>query len=228
MTPLSDITVYYENEKDSWTAFRYEVNYISDMYHNRLDGYKPQNTARICLHIRNNKILDKPNYFGAICSYNLEFDFDTYKAIESKLDRYKFILASIHKAILEMAGILSWNKIAFIKSYDSILRDDFRFIKEYPRKTSPDKKHFAQVTMEKTETKTILHLKISNGQNIEALLIEKKNWFWFDSGYQLANKMKWIDKNTFGYKSNKSDKEVFYSIPDRRVVKNFEFKDGDF
>ena len=170
MWPLTDITVYYDKEKDRWTAFRYELNYISDMYHNRLDGYKPQKTGRICLHIRDKKVFEKPNYFGAICSYDLEFDFAKYTAIENKMDRYKFILNSIHKTILEIADILKWDKEVFVKSYDSILNDNFRFIKEYPRKTSRDKKTVGQVIIEKTETKTILRLKISNGQSQETKL----------------------------------------------------------
>jgi hypothetical protein len=228
MWPLTDITVYFDNEQEPWTDLRYEANYISDMYHNRLNGYKPPKTDRICLHLRDKKIFEKPNYFGAICSYDIEFDFAKYKAIEKKSARYKFMLDSVHKTILETAKILNWDKEVFIKSYDSILRDDFKFIKEYPKKISRDKKNVGQITIEKTETKTILKLKINNGQSIETKLIEKKNWFWFDSGYQLADKMKWIDKNNFGYKSKKTDKEVFYSLLDRRVVKNFEFKDEDF
>jgi hypothetical protein len=228
MWPLTDITVYFDNEQEPWTDLRYETNYISDMYHDRLNGYKPPKTGRICLHLRDKKILEKPNYFGAICSYDIEFDFTKYKSIEKKSDRYKFILDSVHKTILEIAKILNWDKEVFIKSYDSILRDDFKFIKEYPTKISRDKKTVGQITIEKTETKTILKLKIKNGQSIDTKLIEKKNWFWFDSGYQLADKMKWIDKNNFGYKSKKTDKEVYYSLRDRRVVKNFEFKDEDF
>ena len=105
MWPLTDITVYYDNETEPWTDFRCETNYISDMYHNRLNGYKPPKTGRICLHLRDKKIFEKPDYFGAICSYDVEFDFAKYKTMKSKLDRYKFILDSIHKAILEMADI---------------------------------------------------------------------------------------------------------------------------
>jgi hypothetical protein len=228
MWPLTDITVYFDNEQEPWTDLRYETNYISDMYHNRLNGYKPPKTGRICLHLRDKKIFEKPSYFGAICSYDIEFDFAKYKAIEKKSDRYKFILDSVHKTILEIAKILNWDKEVFIKSYDSILGDDFKFIKVYPTKISRNKKAVGQITIEKTETKTILKLKINNGQCIETKLIEKKNWFWFDSGYQLADRMKWIDKNNFGYKSKKTDKEVYYSLLDRRVVKNFEFKDEDF
>jgi len=227
MWPLTDITVYYDGEK-GWTEFRFETNYICDMYHDRLDGYKPPKTTRICLYLRDKKIFEKPNYFGSICSCDVEFDFAKYKSIEDKSDRYKFILDSIHNTILEMADILKWDNDVFIKSYDSILRDNFKFIKEYPKKTSRDKKAVGQVIIDKTETKTILKLKISNGQSLETKLIEKKNWFWFDSGYQLADKMKWIDKNNFGYKSNKSEREVYYSLPDNRVVKNFEILDDEF
>ncbi len=179
------------------------------------------------MHLRDKRIFEKPNYFGAICSYDIEFDFAKYKAIEKKSVRYKFLLDSVHETILEIAKVLNWDKEVFIKSYDSILSDDFKFIKEYPTKMSSDKKTVGQITIEKTETKTILKLKINNGESIETKLIEKKNWFWFDSGYQLADKMKWIDKNNFGYKSKKTDKEVYYSLLDRRVVKNFEFKDED-
>jgi hypothetical protein len=227
MWPLTDITVYFDNKQEPWIDLRYETNYISDMYHNRLNGYKPPKTGRICLHLRDKRIFEKPNYFGAICSYDIEFDFAKYKAIEKKSVRYKFLLDSVHETILEIAKVLNWDKEVFIKSYDSILSDDFKFIKEYPTKMSSDKKTVGQITIEKTETKTILKLKINNGESIETKLIEKKNWFWFDSGYQLADKMKWIDKNNFGYKSKKTDKEVYYSLLDRRVVKNFEFKDED-
>ena len=228
MWPLSDITIYYEGEKESWAEFRFETNYICDMYHNRLNGYKPPKTGRICLHLRGRKVLEKPTYFGAICSFDIEFEFQKYQAIADKLMRYRFVLDLLHKTILDMADILGWNRDVFIESYNSILRDNFKFIKEYPTKTSRDKKIVGQVIMEKTETKTFLRLKIRNGQDLEAELIEKKNWFWFDSGYQLADKMKWIDKNNFGYKSKTADREIYYSLSDQRVVKNFEFKDEDF
>ncbi len=149
MWPLTDITVYCDNEKESRTAFRYEANYISDMYHNRLDGYKPQRTGRICLHLRDKRIFEVPNYFGAICSYDAEFNFAKYTTIESKPDRYRFILDTIHKAILEMADILHWNKEVFIKSYDSIINDNFKFVKVYPTKLSSDKKTVGQVSIRK-------------------------------------------------------------------------------
>jgi hypothetical protein len=227
MWPLTDITVYCDEEKEPWTEFRFEVNYISDFYHNRLDGYKPPKTARICLQLRDKAVFEKPNYFGAICSYEITFDLNKYKAIADKLDRYKFMLDLIHKAIIEMSDILKWDKGVFIKSYNSIIRDNFQFIKEYPTKTSRDKKNFGQVTIEKTEKVTVLKLKIKNGQTLETKLLEKKNWYWFDSGYEMADKMKWIDKDNFGYKSKKGERELYFSLVDKSVRRNFEFKEGD-
>src|SRR5688572_18786940 len=98
MWPLTDITVYYEGGKDPSTEFRFEMNYISDMYHNRLERYKPPKTARICLHLRHEKRTRvTPIYFGAICSYDAMFDFQKYEAIAKKRDRYKFIVDLIHE-----------------------------------------------------------------------------------------------------------------------------------
>lgn len=68
--PLYDITIYYNGNviKDApkdWD-FRRTVNYIADFYHDRLNGYKPTKTGRICIHLGPTKNWDKPNYFGAI------------------------------------------------------------------------------------------------------------------------------------------------------------------
>jgi hypothetical protein len=53
--PLYDITIYYHGTLIKNTPedqeFHRTLNYISDFYHNSLDGYKPPKTSRITLHV---------------------------------------------------------------------------------------------------------------------------------------------------------------------------------
>lgn len=226
MSRLTDITIYFD-EKSPWTEFRLELNYICDKYHNRLDGYKPPKTSRICLNLRDKKVIKEPVFIGAICQYDIEFDFEQFNTVTEKLARYRLILGHLHKTILEIGDFLSWDQTIFTKSYQSIIDDDFEFIKVYPARTSQDKMKIGQVVIEKTETKTVLKVRIENGQTFETDLIDKKNWFWFDTGYQLADQIKWIDQNSFGYRSVTEDKVVYYSVSERKVIRNFEFRDED-
>ena len=61
--PLYDITIYYngnviKDAPEDWD-FRRTANYIADFYHDRLNGYKPTKTGRICIHLDSIKNWDK-------------------------------------------------------------------------------------------------------------------------------------------------------------------------
>jgi hypothetical protein len=53
--PLSDITIYYHGtlikNTPEGSEFKKTINFISDFYHNFLEGYKPPKTSRITLHV---------------------------------------------------------------------------------------------------------------------------------------------------------------------------------
>lgn len=123
--PLCDITIYYDGQliRDAPEDldFRHTVNYISDFYHDRLNGYKPTKTGRICIHLGPKKKWNKPNYFGAICSYDNIIDEEKYLKL-SKKEKYRYILEILHSTVIEMAEILKWNKLPFNNSYQHIIK----------------------------------------------------------------------------------------------------------
>jgi hypothetical protein len=134
--PLSDITIYYHGTLIKNTPedseFKKTINYISDFYHNSLEGYKPPKTSRITLHVESNISLAGPRYFGAICIYNKIFNEEEYLSL-SKHGKYKYILDLLHFAVLELSETYGWDKSVFIKSYNHIIASQFKFERAYPK-----------------------------------------------------------------------------------------------
>jgi hypothetical protein len=135
--PLNDITIYYNGHtiKDGTKdcEFRRLVNYITDFYHDSLNGYKPLKTSRITIQLGPERIFEHPKYFGSICTYDNIIDESKYLNFTKK-EKYKYILEILHTTILEIADYLNWDKSVFTKSYNHILNNDFKFEKEYSAK----------------------------------------------------------------------------------------------
>ncbi|GAB3228837.1 hypothetical protein GCM10027346_13800 [Hymenobacter seoulensis] len=227
--PLYDITIYHQGKiiQDApidW-KFRAKANLIADFYHDRLSGYKPKNTGRICVIFVERNNCRNPCYFGSICNYEITVDGDMYLGL-CETQQNKYILGLLHSAIMDLASIYGWEKECFQKAYDYIVQSDFRFEKTYPSKYSPDKKYSGCVVIEKTETRTRLRVIISGGKEINKVILEKRNWYWYDSAYKIAKKCKWIDKHSFGY--DNGDAKFLLDISREKVVANFVFGERDF
>lgn len=228
--PLHDITIYYNGSviKDAPQDldFRRIVNYIADFYHDRLNGYKPTKTGRICIHLGPTKNWDKPNYFGAICSYDNIIDENKYLSL-SKKEKYKYILEILHSTVIEIANIYNWDKSVFNKAYEHIIESDFKFEKYYPEKKSKNRKHIGQVILTKTEEKSKLSIVIKTGDSTSTeVLLEKANLYWFDSSYNFAKKCKWIDNSSFGLYKN--GKNCYFSIEQNGIINDLTFNEFNF
>lgn len=228
--PLNDITIYYNGNaiKDApidWD-FRRTVNYIADFYHDRLNGYKPPKTGRICIHLGPTKNWDKPNYFGAICSFGNVIDENKYLGL-SKKEKYKYILEILHSTIIEIADIYNWDKSVFNGAYEHIIESDFKFEKYYPEKKSKDRKQIGQVILVKTEEKSTLLITVKTGNSIiKEALLEKRNWYWFDSTYNFAKSCKWLDNSSFGLCKN--GQYCYFSTDQNKIVSDLTFNENDF
>ena len=227
---LQDITIYYrgsviKDAPEDWN-FRKKVNYIADFYHNRLNGYKPPKTGRICVHLGPTKDWDKPHYFGAICSYDNTIDESKYLGL-TKLEKYKYILELLHQTIIELADIYGWDKSIFMSAYNYILESDFKFEKSYPEKKSKDRKHIAQIILIKTEDKSSLLVQMKTNDIInKQVLLEKNNWYWFDSSYDMAKTCKWLDNLSFGLYKN--GKNCYYSLESNKIISDLIFEADHF
>jgi hypothetical protein len=231
MHPLDDITIYYDGsviEDNGKADFTLTVNYVCDFYHKMLNGYKPPKTGRICVSLNKEKRWDKPHYFGSICHIAHVIDEEKYLSL-SKLDKYKYILDLLHQAILELTDVYDWDKEVFQNAYDQIHKMDFKFSLHYPPKKSRDKKNVGQIIIEKTEKITTLNLSFTVGDKSKKIkLFENKNWFWYDIAYEMAKNSKWLDNNSFGVYSKKTDKYGYYSLIDDVIVGKLNFKENEF
>ncbi len=224
---LLDITLYYDGDKikdvpHDW-AFRQTLNFIADFYHHSLNGYKPQQTSRICVHLESRKKWDKPIYFGAICNYDTVIDESKYLSL-SKKEQYSYVLDLLHTTVSEIATFENWDQSVFDSAYKHILDNDFQFVVNYPEKKSKDKKHIGKVVLRKTETRSILYVEIIKEENSlkSVILLEKRNMYCYDFIYSLARQVKWLNKDLFGLHMN--EKNCYFSILDNKVVCDLSFE----
>lgn len=230
MAPLSDITVYYYGTKifdtpPGW-PFNKSANYIADFYHNSLNGYKPPKTARICIRIDDQLAMNQADYFGALCEVYTTMDEELYLTLP-KIDQYNYLLNLIHKSVSKTAHQFDWDIEFFNIAFDRVKNSNFKFIKEYEPKNSRDRKNMGQAILSKSEDSANLVLRIEGNKFHEVELIKKKNWYWFDSSYEIAKSCKWIDSNKFGYQNKKTGKFAFYSIESETVETNMKFEEND-
>jgi hypothetical protein len=227
--PLQDITIYYDGDLIKDTSYDWDfsrtVNYITDFYHNELNGYKPSKTGRICIHLSAINRHERPDYFGAICNYYSQIDEHKYVNL-SKQEKYRYILDLLHSAISKLAEIYFWDKEIFDNAYKQIIESGYKFEKYYPEKKSPNKKRVGQIILEKTEDRSVLYALLTGTETSKReVLLEKRNWYWYDSVYKLAKSCKWFDDSSFGI--YKGEKNCYYSIEDDKVKSDLIFGENN-
>ena len=223
--PLVDITIYYHGQtiKDTpeYGDFSQILNYIADFYHDRLNGYKPARTGRLCIELSPVKKMDKPSYFGAICSYDNVIDEQKYLNLTEQ-GKYKYILDLLHSTVSEISALYNWEQSAFDNAYNQIIESKFKFERFFPVKKSKDKKHTGQIILTKTKDTSTLTIVITSRElEKKEILLEKRNWYWYDSIYMMAKSCKWIDNSSFGIR--KEGKNCYFSIDDNKIVNDLTF-----
>lgn len=233
MASLTDITIYDTFAPvilpdDKRKLFIREKNFICELYHDNLCNYKPPKTSRICLNISNEEVPVTPSYFGSICHSFHYFDREKYLELD-KLDRYEFLLSYIHNSILKISIKLNWDKIVFSNAYSAVRANNFKYLKEFPAKLSPDRRKKGLTILEKTEEVSKWSIRIFGKDiDITTLLIQKTNNYPLDVSIELAKKSRWIDNNKFGYKDIKSEKTIHYDCSSGKRVRNIKFFEEDY
>ncbi|HWV74945.1 MAG TPA: hypothetical protein VN040_24670 [Pseudosphingobacterium sp.] len=80
--------------------------------------------------------------------------------------------------------------------------------------------------MRKTAETAILSAVITGIEIREVVLIEKRNWHWYDSTYKMALSCKWIDNLSFGFV--KDGEHSFFDLTQNKVINNLQFGENDF
>ena len=219
--PFSDITLYSPTPHAVGSSEYCEQtsleNFVSDLYVQKMHGYKPPKTSRITIQPAFHEIWNHPWKFGSIVSIAPYYNYEVYASL-NKNGKYKYILDLIQNATLQLSEEYGWEKDVFINAYDEVINSNFIFKIDYPAKLSRDKKKVAVLFIEKTETVTSVFVKIdANSSTIIKKLFDKKNIFWYDCVYILARHNKWFDSDKFGIGYNKGKLGIWYSLEKNEV-----------
>lgn len=212
---FSDITLYIPTthtvDTPEYLEDVYLQNFVSDLYVQKMYGYKPPKTTRVTIQPAFHGQWVHPWNHGSIISIAPYFNCEDYNILEKK-GKYQFILDLIQSSMLQLSDEYHWEKSVFERAYTEIIESDFNFKIDYPSKLSRDKKKSAKLSIEKTETITTVYSYIEiNGTASKIKLLEKKNLWWYDCVYKLCLFNKWIDNDKFGIHYKKGIIEVLYS-----------------
>lgn len=177
--PFSDITLYtptpHKNDTPEYWEDTSLKNYVSDLYVQKMYGYKPPKTTRITIQPAFHDIWNRTWKNGSIVSIAPFYSHDEYVSLDKK-GKYKYILDIIQIATIQLSDEYSWDKNVFEKAYKDIIESDFQFKVEYPSKMSRDRRKSGQVIIEKTETITTLNLQFTvDGEIRKVKLFENRN-----------------------------------------------------
>jgi hypothetical protein len=230
--PFSDITLYTPTPHVVGTPEYWEEislqNFISDLYVQKMNGYKPPKTTRITIQPAFHNTWNRTFKTGSIVTIAPVYNYNEYVTLDKK-GKYKYILDLIQVATLELSQEYQWDRAVFEKAYNDVIESNFEFKVTYPPKLSKDKKKTGQVVIEKTERITTLNLLFTIDKSIKKVkLFENRNWFWYDIAYEMAKNSKWLDNNSFGVYSKKTDKFGYYSLVDDVIIGKLDLKEDEF
>ena len=225
--PFTDITIYSPTPHQVGTPEFIEEtslqNFVSDLYMQKMKGYKPPKTSRITIQPAYHEIWNRTWKNGSIVAIAPYFNYDEYAALD-KQGKYKYILDLIQRATLPLSEEYGWDRTVFENAYNEVLDCNFKFKIDYPAKQSRDKKKLATLSIEKSETTTSVFVNIeNNGLTIRKKLFDKKNMWWYDCVYFLARYSKWFDTDRFGIGYKKGLIDIWYSIEQDEIAM---FDDG--
>ena len=214
--PFSDITLYtptiYKTGTPEYLEERSLLNFVSDLYVQNMNGYKPPKTRRITVQPAYYGIWNQPWKNGSIAHVAPFFSYDQFSSLD-KQGKYMYILDIIQAATIELSAAYNWDKEVFENAYKSTLASNFNFRIEYPAKQSKDRKKSGAFIVTKTDTVTSVYAEIRiNGIVMAKKLFEKKNAWWYDCVYVFARHYKWIDSDRFGIAYGNGKIEIWYSI----------------
>lgn len=220
--PFSDISLYAETKYKNDTPEYWEEtslqNYISDLYISKMHGYKPPNTTRVSINPAYHKIWNRTWTDGSLKLIAPEFNYEKYLSLDTQ-KKYLYVLDIIHYCMIQLSEEYNWDKSVFERAYKEVLENNFEFKIEYPAKTSRDKKKSAKLYLQKTPTVSSLFVLIVFEDSTKSIkLLDKRNWFWYDSVYKIVRSNKWFDNDRFGIWDKSLDWKIYYTIQEDRIV----------
>lgn len=219
--PFSDITLYTPTPYTVGTPEYIEetslINFVSDLYVQNMNGYKPPKTSRITIQPAYHEIWNRTWKTGSIVAIASFFSHNEFSSL-NKSGKYKYILDVIQTATIQLSDEYQWDRTVFENAYKKSLDSNFKFRIEYPAKQSKDRKKSGVFIVIKNETVTSAYVDIHlNGSVITKKLFDKKNSWWYDCVYYLSRHNKWFDNDRYGIGFGKGKIDIWYSIEKNEV-----------
>jgi hypothetical protein len=230
MAKITDINIEYSGQKIPQTPtdrkFRKLANFVTDLYLQYLDGYKPLKVSKIVLDLRLKEVNADftPFHFGSICTIHNGIDEEKYHSQSDKENLY-YLLSLFQSSILKASKKENWDVAPFNKAYDKIVENDFHFLIHLPEEKSKSG-IIAIPFIEKDLERTFLKVRFGGPDESSVTLVDKRNTNIFDSIYILSKSLKWFDKNSFGFQIKDLNVKVCHSLSDKNTSSNLEFDDN--
>src|SRR4051812_3443242 len=105
-TPFSDITLYTPSPHEVGTPEYWEEtclqNFVSDLYVQKMNGYKPPKTTRITIQPAFQEAWNRTWKNGSIVDIAPYYNYNEYASLDKK-GKYKYILDLIQRATLQLS-----------------------------------------------------------------------------------------------------------------------------
>ena len=117
--PFSDIALYTPTPHTVGTTEYWEdtslKNFVSDLYVQKMYGYKPPKTTRITIQPAYHDIWTRTWKNGSILAIAPFYSHDEYASFDKK-GKYKYILDLIQVATLQLSEEYKWDRTVFEKA----------------------------------------------------------------------------------------------------------------
>ena len=125
--PFSDITLYTPISSTVGTPEYLEQvslqNFVSDLYVQNMNGYKPPKTSRITIQPAFHESWNRTWKNGSIVAIAPFFSLDTYLGLDKK-GKFKYTLDLIQSATLPLSDEYGWDKTVFENVAIDILTEE--------------------------------------------------------------------------------------------------------
>jgi hypothetical protein len=216
MSSFNDISLYAKTPFSVGDPEYHEdvalTNFVSDLYIRNMGGYKPPNTTRVSIQAGPKKMWDRTWKDGSLRLVSAIFEYDHFSSLD-KFGRYRYVLDIIQECMLKLSIDFSWEQAVFVRAYNSVIASGFRFEIFFPSKIARNKQAKASICLRKNESlaQILVNFYAAHG-NFEVVLVEKKNWWWYDSTYMMVKNYKWFDNERFGVDLKKLGLKFWYDI----------------
>lgn len=213
MARLTDITLYDQfHPAEGQQQFQHRANYVSDLYHQCLQGYKPPQTTRISVTLVPDERPVRAWMAGSVAVLDQYAHAPTYDAL-SEPAKLRYLLDRLHDAVSHLCRAFHWDEAVFDDAYRQVRERRLVFRFEYPGKVTRDGKKRAHLVLEKTLTSTRLSACIdAGGTPVQATLYQGPNHWWYDPVYLLTKRGKWMTNDQFGVHTVRPYFRAWYSL----------------